>query len=259
MDIAWKTLQEEHEGMVHREPEAKRVRALPNALRLDNRANGHDRRNSFRGHIKRLADLRSVSSESTCVDVLFNQTTNPDHDHVVETLKGTENSTLTKCCFQAINKAADLEKPQVGGIEPRNVRTNADEGQIINLSDFAQKDGWIKLPCSICSKLSKDQKGEMRKHDAKVKEINKKCRRGAEPLTTPLLPDPVVKSRDTAVQPCKKLRSKNLLSQMEKLLESLESDDEAETPIEEPKTEQEVDEVAHRRMPNVAFRTGSKS
>ena len=103
-------MQEECEGMVRREPEAKRVRASLNTLRLGDRANFHEHGNSFRGHIKRLAGLRSVSSESTCVDVLFNQTTNPDHDHVVETLKGTENSTLTKCCFQAINKAADLEK-----------------------------------------------------------------------------------------------------------------------------------------------------
>ena len=99
----------------------------------------------------------------------------------------------------------------------------------------------------------------MRECNAKAKEMSKKCRRGAEPSTTPLQLDPVMKSRDAVVQPCKKLRSKNLLSHVEKLLESFESDDEVENPIEEPKTEQEVDEVPHRRMSNVAFRTGSKS
>ena len=77
-----------------------------------------------------------------------------------------ESLTLLKCHFQIINKAADPEKPQLGGVKPRNLKMsmgmNIDEGEIINLSDYAQKDGWIKSPCNAHNKLSKDQKREMR-------------------------------------------------------------------------------------------------
>ena len=99
----------------------------------------------FRGCAKRLAELESVSSESTGVDVFVNQTTNPDRDHVVETLKGMESLTLLKYYFQITNKAVDLEKPQLGGIKHRTLKMNVgmsiDEGDIINLSGYAQKDG----------------------------------------------------------------------------------------------------------------------
>ena len=136
---------------------------------------------------------------------------------------------------------------------------SADEGEIINPSDCAQKHEKIKSPCNICDELSKDQKGEMREHNAKAKEMSKKRRRGAEPSTTPLQPDPVMKSRDAVVQPCKKLRSKNLLPLMEKLVESFENEDETEKSVEEPGTEHEVNKIAHRRMLNIAFRIVSKS
>ena len=44
---AWKTLMEECEGRIHREPEAKRVRVQLNTLRLDNRINGYEHGNNF--------------------------------------------------------------------------------------------------------------------------------------------------------------------------------------------------------------------
>ena len=92
--------------------------------------------------------------------MLINQTTNPDCNHVVETLKGMERLTLLKCYFQIINKATDLEKPHLGQIKPRNLKIymdmDVDEGEIINLSNYTLKDGWIKLPFAIYDELSKD-------------------------------------------------------------------------------------------------------
>ena len=54
---------DECEGRAHRETEAKRVRSLLKHLRLDHRSNGYEYRNYFRGHIKRLNELQSTSSE----------------------------------------------------------------------------------------------------------------------------------------------------------------------------------------------------
>ena len=107
-----------------------------------------------------------------------------------------------------------------------NMDMNVDKGEIINLSDYAQKDGQIKLPYNIYNKLSKDQKGEMREHNSKVKERNKKRRRTLDSSTTPLPPDPVIRSRDATVQPHKKLRKDDLLRQMEKLVEDFDEEDE---------------------------------
>ena len=137
--------------------------------------------------------------------------------------------------------------------------TNVDEGEIIHLRDYAQKYGRIKLLCDIHNKSSKDQKGEMREHNSKVKERSKKCRRTLDSSNTHLLLDPVVRPRDVTVQPCKKLRKDNLLRQMEKLVEDFDEEDEVGKSITEPGTEQEVDELTHRRTPNVTFRIGSKS
>ena len=136
---------EECEGRIYRDSEAKRVRAKLHNLRLDNHTNGREHRNNVRGCVKRLAELESISSESTCVDMLINQVTNPDCDHVVETLKRMESLTLLKCYFHIINKAVDLEKSQLGGIKHRNLKINMDmnmdmnidEREIINLSDYA--------------------------------------------------------------------------------------------------------------------------
>ena len=94
---------EDHEGRIHREPEATRSRAQLNTLRLDNRTNEYEHMNNFRGCVKRLAELESVSSKSTYVDVFINQITNSDYDHVVETLKRMESLTLLKCYIQIIN------------------------------------------------------------------------------------------------------------------------------------------------------------
>ena len=91
--------------------------------------------------------------------------------------------------------------------------------------------------------------------------MSKKRRHGTTPehTTTPLLPDPVIKHRDATVQSYKKLKKNDLLRRIEKLVETFENDHDKEQHIEEPGTEKEVDEITHRRMPNVTFRMGSKS
>ena len=114
------------------------------------------------------------------------------------------------------------------------------------------------MPCSIFNKLPKDQKVETRENSAKAKEISKKGGSSTDPTTTPLPQDPIIKYRDTTVQPHKKLKKNNLLCQMEKMVESFENDDEAEKSIEEPVNEQEVDEVTHRRIPSAAFQHAQK-
>ena len=76
----------------------------------------------------------------------------------------------------------------------------------------------------------------MRECNTKTKEMNKKRRRGADPTTTPLSSDSVIKSRDMAAQLHEKLKTKNVLSHVETLIESFENNDEVEN-IEEPGTE----------------------
>ena len=90
------------------------------------------------------------------MEMFVNKMTNPDHDHVVKTLKGTENLTLTTCYFQVTNEATDLEKLQLGGIEPRSTRMTADSGERINFSYCTQKDGWIKSPHNARYQFSKN-------------------------------------------------------------------------------------------------------
>ena len=99
----------------------------------------------------------------------------------------------------------------------------------------------------------------MRECDSKIKERNKKRRRTLDSETTPLTPNPVIAPRDVNVHPYKKLRKDNLLCQTEKLVEDFDEDDEVGNAITEPGTEQEVDELTHRRNPNATFRIGSKS
>ena len=76
--------------------EVKWYRSLRNHLWLDNQTSGHKYRNIFRGCAKRLAELKSTSSESMRVGALTNQITNLDYDRSVETLKGEENLSLAK-------------------------------------------------------------------------------------------------------------------------------------------------------------------
>ena len=83
------------EGRIHRDSEAKRVRAQLNTLQLDNRTNGREHRDNVRGCVKILAELESISPESTHAGMLINQTTYTDCNHAVEPLKGTESLTLS--------------------------------------------------------------------------------------------------------------------------------------------------------------------
>ena len=146
---------------MHRELEAKRIRALLNHLRLDGRANGYECRNNFRDFIKRLAEFQSMSSESSHVDMLVNQIANQDHGHAVETLKGAENLTLEKRYFEVISKATDLGKITNESIKPRNTKINQHRGfhedDLVNLKDYAQRNRVIKLPYSVFNGFSDDK------------------------------------------------------------------------------------------------------
>ena len=67
-----------------------------------------------------MAEFNSVSSDSTRLDVFFNQITNQDHDHAEEISKGVGNLTLGKYCFEVANEAADLENAAGESIKPMN-------------------------------------------------------------------------------------------------------------------------------------------
>ena len=215
--LAWKSLVNEHEGRDCRETEAKRVRFLLNHLRLDHRTNGYECCNHFRRHVKRLNELQSASSKSTHVDVIIAQITHPDHEHVVETLKGVEELTLCKCYFQVINKAADLEKLTENSITPRKAKMhmpNHNESEPISLEKHAQPNGFVKLPYELCERLNPQQNDELRAHNKKGSELRKRKLDRQE--TSTVLPSlPVIMPRDMSVAPVsKKLRKEDLLRDM---------------------------------------------
>ena len=71
------------EGSIQQDPEAKRVRASSNNVRLDLRISGYDYQNSFQEHVQRLEDLQRMASEPVHVDWFECYVVNPDHEHAV--------------------------------------------------------------------------------------------------------------------------------------------------------------------------------
>ena len=96
------------EGSIQREPEAKKVRALLNNLRLDLRTSGYDHQTSFQEHVQRLEYLKIMASEYMHVDWLIDHVDNPDYDYAVESLKAAPGVSLETCYSRVLYKAEDV-------------------------------------------------------------------------------------------------------------------------------------------------------
>ena len=85
---------DKYEGIIQREPKAKRLRALLSNLSLDLRTSAYDYQNYFQEYVQRLEDLRSIASESMCADWFIDHIENPCYDYAVEMFKSSPGASL---------------------------------------------------------------------------------------------------------------------------------------------------------------------
>ena len=108
--LVWSSLIIEYDGAGQRTPEAQRIRAKLDNLRLDARINSQLYNNKCKECVKRLNDLNEANSDNAYVEKHLSQIDHPEYAHLKETLKSTNNNALDNCYEKISKKSSELLK-----------------------------------------------------------------------------------------------------------------------------------------------------
>ena len=149
--LAWATLIIECDGRGQSVPEAHKIRAELDGLRLDTMSNGQTCNNEFKECVSRLQDFKEANSESVCIEKYLAHVTHPDYDQWKEMLKSTDDNSLENCYKKVSRKATEVSNNQLGKREvsttPRNARVRfeipveLDVPNTVNIVDYVQDNG----------------------------------------------------------------------------------------------------------------------
>ena len=178
--MAWAQLVLEYDGAGQREPEAMRVRAQLDAIRLNTRTTGHLYKNAFRECVNKLAELNEAYSENAYIEKFIRQIEHPDYDGLKEILKSQKYKSLDMCYQMINNKAAELSTEKIikldTSITPRNtsVRFNLPEpyeegNEDVDIKKYTQSNGIIRFPNTIWRTLSPNKKEQILSHNRKIR------------------------------------------------------------------------------------------
>ena len=120
-----------------------------------------------------------------------------------------------------MSEAAGIEKSTGESIKPRNTQVNRafHEDEVVNLQHYAQRNASIKFTYATFNRLLDDERKELKDCDSKIKESIKRKNTDSVSTSAPLPPAIVIKSRETTMITCKKVRKDFLLCQIEDLVE----------------------------------------